>query len=191
MRYIFMLLAMLPFLIISGQTPQSFTHYVQQNVAGHGSVVIVQDESITKLVDNMPEPPAATATPQEPQKAKKQPVADTSATAKTIVAETTKPAHSTKYEGSRVRHKVRGYRIQVYSGAGNSTAKREAKSIEAKVRKTFPELSVYCHFKSPRWVCRVGDFATRDEAQRYLSKIKSQRISAEATIVSDEVLVAQ
>ncbi|GEM_PF-5272821 len=93
------------------------------------------------------------------------------------------------YTGPRVRQKSKGFRIQVYSGAGNTESKLAAKEMEAKIRTAFPELSCYTRFKTPRWVCRVGDFRSRHEAQAYLDKIRKKRISSVASIVSDEVLL--
>lgn len=98
---------------------------------------------------------------------------------------------SSTYKGKRARKEARGYRIQVYSAAGNTKTKLAAQEMAAKVRKAFPELSVYCRFKSPRWVCRVGDFSTKAAAERYLSKIRKAKISSEVSIVIDDVLLPQ
>lgn len=175
-------------LSVSAQNLVPFTQYLQQQEPGKGSVVLIQDAEIEALVNNLPEPePQAAPAPHKPTPPAK-PAAGRGEESKAKPGDAT-VAHGTKYNGQRVRHKVRGFRIQVYSGAGNAAAKREAKQMEARVRQAFPELAVYCHFKSPRWVCRVGDFATREEALRYLSKIRAQNISVEASIVSDEVLV--
>lgn len=96
-----------------------------------------------------------------------------------------------KYTGPRTRSKACGYRVQIYSGPGNTASKEAAQEMAAKVRKKFPELSVYCRFKSPRWVCRVGDFATKAAAQRYLEKIRRAKLSNATSIVIDDVLLAQ
>lgn len=95
------------------------------------------------------------------------------------------------YRGTRTRVKARGYRVQVYSGAGNSVSKQAAQEMAAKVREKFPEISVYCRFVSPRWVCRIGDFATKVAAQKYLAKVKNARLSQEASIVICDVLLAK
>lgn len=95
------------------------------------------------------------------------------------------------YKGKRQREKARGYRVQVYSGAGNTASKEAAREMAATVRAKFPEISVYCHFKSPRWVCRIGDFATKEAAQRYLTKVKKAKLSPEASIVIDDVFLAK
>lgn len=95
------------------------------------------------------------------------------------------------YKGKRERELARGYRVQVYSSAGGTKAKNAASEMAAKVRKRFPELSVYCRFKSPRWVCRVGDFSTKEAAEHYLNKIRIAKISNEASVVIDDVLLAK
>lgn len=213
MRHLLILIFALLGITATAQQAVPFTSQLQQQVAGQGSVVLIQDEEITTLVNNMPvetTPPAsATSTASKTKKpaakpnsaTSGKPTASSSSTSNTsssssnsssaTASSTSGKTKPSAYGGQRTRHKVQGYRIQVYSGSGNAQAKKAAKAMEAKVRAAFPELSVYCHFKSPRWICRVGDFATREEAQRYLTKIRNQNISAEASIVSDEVLVVK
>lgn len=101
-----------------------------------------------------------------------------------------RPAHApaTGRPASRLRHRTSGYRIQVYTGSNNRASKQAALRMKEKVQKVFPELSAYIYFQSPRWICRVGDFISREEAHHYLQKIKKERISPEARIVSVTVL---
>lgn len=97
----------------------------------------------------------------------------------------------THYNGvPRVRHKAPGFRIQVYTGGNNRASKRMAQQMKQKIQKAFPELSVYISFQSPRWICRVGDFDSRKEAQPYARKIRARRISTETNIVSCQILRA-
>lgn len=91
-------------------------------------------------------------------------------------------------DNSGARYKVQGYRIQVFTGGNDRAAKRAAQEMKTKIQKHFPELSVYIHFQSPRWVCRVGDFISREEAQVYLKQIRKKRLSPEAAIVKSLVL---
>ena len=60
-----------------------------------------------------------------------------------------------------------------------------------KCRKQFPELSVYTHFVSPRWVCTVGDFKTMEDAQKYIAPIRSAHISYEVRVVKSEVFLVE
>lgn len=93
-------------------------------------------------------------------------------------------------EGSRSRYRAQGYRIQVFTGGNDRAAKLAAQDMKIKVQRYFPELSVYIHFQSPRWVCRVGDFLSREEAQHYVKLIKKKRLSPEAAIVKSPILRA-
>lgn len=187
MRYFLVLIVTLCFNIVAAQSQQPFTQRLQQHVAGQGTITLIQDDEISRLVDNMPK-----EKPAVPPEKDSHAASHGTATSKPGHAVTKKQSVATTdshYSGTRFRHKERGFRIQVYAGTGNATAKKTAKQMEAKVRKALPELAVYCHFKSPRWICRVGDFATREEAQRYLAKIRKLNISPEASIVPDEVFV--
>lgn len=84
-----------------------------------------------------------------------------------------------------------GYRIQVYAGGNNRTAKAEAYRMADLVRSAFPELSVYTHFISPRWICRVGDFRTNEEAREMLQKMRETQRFREASIVKSQIIVYQ
>lgn len=86
------------------------------------------------------------------------------------------------------KRKIRGYRVQVYAGDNTRKARQKAQSVAVQIKSYFPELAVYAHFVSPRWVCRVGDFRTYGEAQTYLRKIKAKRFR-EALIVKTTILV--
>lgn len=92
---------------------------------------------------------------------------------------------------ARARYKAQGYRIQVYTGANNRVSKQEALQMKQKVQSHFPELSAYVTFLSPRWVCRVGDFSSREEAADYVRQLRRKRISAEVRVVSSTILRAE
>lgn len=93
-------------------------------------------------------------------------------------------------QGARVRKRVPGFRIQVYTGSNTRISKQKALDLKVQIQKFFPELSVYVHFQSPRWICRAGDFISREEARPYLKKIRKLHISPEASIVACPVLRA-
>lgn len=88
---------------------------------------------------------------------------------------------------NRLRYKARGFRICIFTG-GNSRADRQrALEMGRKCREKFPELAAYTSFSAPRWVTHVGDFRTRAEAQKYVSRIRRARLSYEVRIVGSEV----
>lgn len=73
----------------------------------------------------------------------------------------------------RKSYRVNGYRVQAYAG-GNSRADRQrAESIRDKIKQILPNEPIYVHFYSPRWICRVGNYRSYEEAARVLRQIKA------------------
>ncbi|GAB6120266.1 SPOR domain-containing protein [Dysgonomonas termitidis] len=68
--------------------------------------------------------------------------------------------------------KVRGFKIQVFSGNNQQRSKREAESKQAQVRSAFPELETIVSFQSPFWRLRVGNFTSRADADEVLKEMK-------------------
>lgn len=85
--------------------------------------------------------------------------------------------------------KTYGYRVQVYAGGNSRTAKEEAERIASQVKAQFPELSVYKSFVPPRWLCRVGDFRSIEEADAMMRKLKATGAFKEVSIVRDQVTI--
>lgn len=83
--------------------------------------------------------------------------------------------------------KMAGYRIQVYSGGNSRNAKREAEVVASRVRGGFPELKVYTKFNPPRWLCRVGDFLSIEEADAAMRKLRKEGGFKEVSIVKEQV----
>ena len=139
---------------------QNFTQRIQQPMAGKGSVVIHQSDSIDQLVNTAvlsnravkhtaTTPPASTETPSS---------AATASTTKPDTSATTQQGEqtTTEEEGTRVIHgsyTVMGYRVQAFAG-GNSRADRQrAEATRSSIKAIYPNVPVYVHFFSPRWIC--------------------------------------
>ena len=158
---------------------QSFTDRITAHRNGEGVVVLHQDATLTALVNGTALPKKAVATPKP---------ADTPSTTTASATTTTQP----QTETTRVVHgttKMRGYRVQVYSGGNSRKAKHAAEQMARRVKETYPEVSVYTQFASPRWICRVGDFRTSAEASELLSQMKSSGTFPQAVIVKTTVQV--
>ena len=69
--------------------------------------------------------------------------------------------------------KARGYRVQVYAGNNSRVARNEANNVAAKVKEEFPDMPVYAYFQPPRWLCRVGDFRSIEEADAAMRRLKA------------------
>lgn len=83
--------------------------------------------------------------------------------------------------------KMQGYRVQTYAGNNTRQAKNEANRVAASIKEHFPELSVYTSFIPPRWLCRVGDYRSIEEADAMMRKLKGTGIFKEVSIVKDQV----
>lgn len=95
------------------------------------------------------------------------------------------PANSHSSESGNV--KVSGYRVQIYAGGNSRDSRREAERFAEKARSGFPELRVYASFNPPRWLCRVGDFLSIEEADAMMRKLRKEGGFREVTIVRDQV----
>ncbi len=86
-----------------------------------------------------------------------------------------------------VRRKGMGYRIQIFTGGNSRSDRVRANRMGSLCREYFPELSVYPHFESPRWICRVGDFKTSEDAKIYVQKMRKLKVFKELRIVKSVV----
>ena len=59
--------------------------------------------------------------------------------------------------------------------------------VGTRVKEYFPELSVYTSFNPPRWLCRVGDFRSIEEADAMMRKLKATGVFKEVSIVKDQI----
>lgn len=83
--------------------------------------------------------------------------------------------------------KSKGYRVQVYAGNGSRVARDEANEIAKQVQQTFPEMTVYTFFRSPRWLCRVGDYRSVEEADAAMRQLKNIGKFKEVSIVREQI----
>lgn len=202
------------FLTLCFATPAAaqttYTGHLRKTEPGKGVVVIVQSDDIERVVNQSMPPQSDKKTAPKTSGAKPKPAvtheekghagnrdaqgAHGAATHGKTPAETSAnnagghsgesvPRHYTE----RSRRKARGFRICIFTG-GNSRADREkAVAMGNKCRTKFPELSAYPVFVAPRWATYVGDFRTRQDAQKYVSRIHKARFTYEVRIVSSEV----
>lgn len=89
------------------------------------------------------------------------------------------------------RHiKVNGYRIQVYAGGNSRSSHLEADRMTRLVKENFPDQPVYTHFYNPRWICRVGNFRSYEEANSILRRMKATHLFREASIIKCKIQIA-
>ncbi|MBF6628452.1 MAG: SPOR domain-containing protein [Proteiniphilum sp.] len=94
-------------------------------------------------------------------------------------------------DGSVQYHKMRGYKIQAFSGNNQRTSKNEAYHKQGLINNSFPRHETVVLFESPFWRLRVGNFEEREEAEEVLTEIRRSfpSFGKEMYIVVDEVKI--
>lgn len=100
-----------------------------------------------------------------------------------------KPRSAQELNGEQIVQKISGFRVQVYAGNNSKQARSEAYKIGTEVQELFPELQVYTQFISPRWLCRVGDYRTIEEADVVMRQLKATGMFKEISIVRSIILL--
>ena len=85
-------------------------------------------------------------------------------------------------------YKVNGYRVQVYAGGNSRDARVKAERTGREINALFPGEPVYVHFYSPRWICRMGNYRTYEEAHQILNAVKKLGYQS-AIIVKGKITV--
>ena len=83
--------------------------------------------------------------------------------------------------------KARGYRVQIYAGNNSRIARQEANDMAEQIKQEFPELPVYAFFQPPRWLCRVGDYRSIEEADASMRRLKATGKFKEVSIVREQI----
>lgn len=141
---------------------QDIVKSLERRVPGQGTVVVRQDSRIADLLGKSPSASASSSS------ASAQAAAGTAS-------------------GERKFIKTVGYRVQVYAGNNSRAAREEAMNMSSRVKEYFPEVPVYTHFTSPRWLCRVGDFRSIEEADAMMRKLRGTGIFKEVSIVREQI----
>lgn len=81
-----------------------------------------------------------------------------------------------------------GYRIQIYAGGNTRQSKEDAQKAAAYIKSNYPDIPVYTLFIAPRWVCRVGDYKTIEEADQTMRMLKKTRHFKEIAILPNQLI---
>lgn len=92
-------------------------------------------------------------------------------------------------QGDKKELKRQGYRVQVYAGNNTSRSRNEAQEMASKVRQHFHDAQVYAYFVSPRWLCRVGNYPSIEEADAMMRQLKKTGVFKEVSIVRDQITI--
>ena len=193
--------------LLAANAQSSFTQRLQEEKQGEGKVTITQDKAIDELV-NGPQTTVSTQqqktiTPQTPPKkeadnkttatTEQQHKPDSEKTQRPTVTERTQQSDTTAIDDGRKKvmksgYKINGYRVQIFAGGNSREARIKAERIGKEINALFPGEPVYVHFYSPRWICRMGNYRTYEEAHQQLRAVKKLGYSS-AIIVKGKITV--
>jgi cell division protein FtsN len=186
--------------ITAADAQSSFTQRLQQSKNGEGKITVTQDKAIDELVNG----PAATAptrtktttTQQKPtetqQKTTEKPAENKELVSKAVAEEhhdSTTIDNPDEIQKKIMKGvKVAGYRVQVFAGGNTRNDRVKAERIGSEIKSLFPGVPVYVHFYSPRWICRMGNYRTYEEAHAVLERVKNNGYQS-AIIVKGKITV--
>jgi len=180
---------------------QTYTQRIQQQKAGQGTITIHESTEIDQLVNDAKLGNAATATPS-----------NTTKPATNTKLANTKPANTTSNDPSKTTsqntqeettevgtvdttkkimtggYKINGYRVQAFAGGNSRKDRQQAESVGNQIKSSFPGVPVYVHFYSPRWICRIGNYRTYEEAHQMLLSLRKMGFT-EAVVVKGKITV--
>lgn len=191
---------------------QTFLSRLQRQTAGQGKVTVTQSAAIDELVNgnsaNANTATKPTAKPTKPQDTKKEPAHtqqhDSAAKKKDTTPTAQQPSQPSSSSSSNDEmeiptvdtrkkvmaksYKVNGYRVQAYAGGNTRNDRQKAERIGNDIKYNFPNEPIYVHFYSPRWICRVGNYRTYEEAHRMLLQVRKLGYK-QASIVKGKISV--
>ena len=185
--------------IIAADAQSSFTQRLQKSNSGEGTVTVTQDKAIDDLVNGTAERKAApqkqsekkekatTTVSQKEQEKKpddKKPEVKTTETQQPVIVPDTVDTRKKVMKG----YKVSGYRVQVFAGGNSRNDRIKAEKTGSEIKAQFPGVPVYVHFYSPRWICRMGNYRTYEEAHEVLTRVKNLGYES-AIIVKGKITV--
>ena len=94
-------------------------------------------------------------------------------------------------DGSVSYVKMRGFKINAFSGNNQRTSKNEAYYKQGLINTSFPSQETTVTFESPFWRLRIGNFKSREDAESVLSDMRRTfpAFGKEMYIVVDEVRI--
>ena len=180
---------------------QTFTQRLQKSNAGEGKVTVTQSKEIDDLV-NGPQDVVTNPVKQNTQSNQNTPsTQNTQKQAEEKSQQTQRPQitaqpemtpDTTYTDEPRKKilkgYKVNGYRVQVFAGGNSRDARVKAEKTGREINALFPGEPVYVHFYSPRWICRMGNYRTYEEAHQILNAVKKLGYKS-AIIVKGKITV--
>lgn len=187
-------------LFFSPAGAQTFTQRVQQKGhSGEGTVTVTQDKAIDDLVNGQGSYQSESQKEKEKDKDKEK-EKEKEKKDSTNKHQEAKPHEQqpdtvavesidTRRKVMRGGYKVNGYRVQAFAGGNQRKDRQKAEQVGNTIKANYPDTPVYVHFYSPRWICRVGNYRTYEEAHEMLMNIRNKLGISGASIVKGKITV--
>ena len=184
---------------LGGVQAQTFLDRLKKPAKDKAVVTVTQDAAIDKLVNGDITAKTTVVNKKDHAASTKKESAHSASTKKesahSASTTTTPPASSSTIEepdmSNKVMknsYKVMGYRVQAFAGGNKRNDRQAAENVGNAIKRRFPEQPIYVHFYSPRWICRVGNFRTYEEAHAMLVEIREMGYK-QASIVKGKISV--
>ena len=177
---------------LTASAQSTFTERVQKHNAGEGKVTITHSKDIDDLVNGQnaqpAEKPTKTTVPQKQTEQKDKEEKDNLSTASNQEINILTPDSIDTRKKVMKGYKVNGYRVQVFAGGNSRNDRIKAERIGSEIKALFPGEPIYVHFYSPRWICRMGNYRTYEEAHDVLTRVKSNGYDS-AIIIKGKITV--
>ena len=192
--------------LLAANAQTTFTQRLQKSNASEGKVTVTQSKEIDDLVNGPQDvvTPAkqntqsnqgtqntpTTQTSQQPLSTRQPQQTQRPQLTTTTQSETTPDTTYTEEPRKKVLkgYKVNGYRVQIFAGGNSRDARVKAERTGREINSLFPGEPVYVHFYSPRWICRMGNYRTYEEAHQMLNAVKKLGYKS-AIIVKGKITV--
>lgn len=160
---------------LMGMAQEKYTAYLQRRIAGRGILVLHHDAEIENLVNGGVVPSKQTSA---------------NSGSSSISGEIATQEEEGPSVAPSGRHTIaNGYRVQIVSLGSTAKDKAKAESWGRLYKSFFPLTNVYISFRSPHYVCLVGDYKTREEASEMLRQMRETRQFGSASIVRSKINV--
>ena len=184
---------------LGGVQAQTFLDRLKKPAKDKAVVTVTQDAAIDKLVNGDITAKTTVVNKKEHAASTKKESAHSASTKKesahSASTTTTPPASSSTIDEPDMSkkvmknsYKVTGYRVQAFTGGNTRRDRQAAENVGNAIKRRFPEQPIYVHFYSPRWICRVGNFRTYEEAHAMLVEIREMGYK-QASIVKGKISV--
>ena len=187
----FLIFSFSHFLIFNVAAQSTFTQRIQQDTKGGAKLTVTHDKAIDDLVNKLKTGPTQSQQTDNNTTATNQNQKDKRATQHVIMERdsTDSTPVDNRRKVMRGGQKVNGYRVQAFAGGNSRKDRQQAEQVGNRIKARYPGEPVYVHFYSPRWICRVGNYRTYEEAHQMLVNIRNLGISG-ASIVKGKITVS-